>query len=213
MKKNWLENIFSYPELSKMGHHQTKKDLNIGLGWLYYAQIRISKPSKVVCIGSWRGFVPIILAQALKDNKKGKLIFIDPSMVDDFWRDKKKTKLWFEKFNLTNIEHHCVTTQTFIETKAYKKLNNVGLIFIDGYHTAKQAEFDFNAFKSKLTDNASIFFHDSVRKFITSIYGKDKAYTHDVYKFINKIKKWKKFQVIDFHEGSGVTLVKKVLEK
>ena len=75
-------------------------------------------------------------------------------------------------------------------------------------------EFDFNIFKSKLTENASIFFHDSVRKFISPIYGKNNEYTHDVYKFINKIKKWKKFQVIDFHEGSGVTLVKKIaLEK
>lgn len=213
MKKNWVTNIFNHPDLLKMGHNQSKKDLNLGLGWLYYAQARISRPKKIICIGSWRGFVPIILGQALKDNNnKGKLIFIDPSLADNFWNNKKQTLAWFKKFGLTNIEHQHMTTQDFIQTKTYKNLNNIGMLFIDGFHSAYQAEFDFDAFKDKLSANGAVFFHDSVRKFTSSIYGKDNLYTHDVYKFIKKIKKLKQYQCIDFFEGSGVTLVKKNID-
>lgn len=210
MKKDWIKKIFNYPELLRMGHGQNENDLNIGLGWLYYAEVRISKPKKIVCIGSWRGFVPIILAQALKDNKnKGKLIFIDPSLADNFWKDKQKTLLWFKKFGISNIEHHLKTTQEYVQTKHYQKLNNIGLVFIDGYHTAKQAEYDFKVFEKKLGLNPTIFFHDSIRPYISGIYGKEKKYEHDVYKFINKLKKIKQYQCLDFYEGSGVTLVKK----
>jgi predicted O-methyltransferase YrrM len=213
MKKNWLANIFKHSDLLKMGHDQSKKDLNIGLGWLYYAQVRISKPKRIICIGSWRGFVPIVLAQALMDNgNKGKLIFIDPSLADNFWSNKKNTYAWFKKFGLTNIEHHLMTTQEFVTTKLYKKLANIGVVFIDGFHSADQAEFDFNAFKNKLSSNGSVFFHDSVRKFTSAIYGKNNKYTHDVYKFIKKIKKLKQYQCIDFYEGSGVTLLKKNID-
>lgn len=193
-----------------MGHGQSKKDRNIGLGWLYYAQVRISKPKIIICIGSWRGFVPIILGHALKDNgMKGKLIFIDPSLVDDFWKNKKDTNKWFKKFGLTNIDHHLMTTQEFVGTKLYKTLDKIGIVFIDGYHSAYQAEYDFKAFKDKLSPNGSVFFHDSVRKFTSPIYGKRNVYTHDVYKFIKKIKQSRKYQCLDFYEGSGVTLLKK----
>lgn len=212
MNEDFIKKIFKHPELLAMGHEQNKKDLNIGLGWLYYAQVRISRPKKIICIGSWRGFVPIILARALKDNRNnGKLIFIDPSLVDNFWQNKRITKTWFKKFGLSNIEHHLMTTQAYVKTKRYQKLNDIGLVFIDGYHTSKQARYDFKAFEKKLCANPSIFFHDSVRPFKSGIYGKGKKYEHDVYKYIANIKNDKKYQCLDFYEGSGVTLVKKNL--
>lgn len=209
---DWINELFSHTELLEMGHEQTLMDKNLGLGWLYYSQVRIIKPKVCVCIGSWRGFVPIILARALKDNQNnGKLIFIDPSFADNFWTDPQKNNEWFSRFGLTNIKHHLMTTQEFVTSKAFKKLKDIGLLFIDGYHTAEQAMFDHEAFKSVLSIDASIFFHDSTRYFMSNIYGEEKTYRHTVVEYINTLKLNKNLQCIDFQYGSGVTLVRNAL--
>jgi hypothetical protein len=43
----------------------------------------------------------------------GKLIFIDPSLVDDFWSDDSVVKRYFEDWGLDNITHYKMTTQEF----------------------------------------------------------------------------------------------------
>ena len=82
---NLIEKLAENPELWEMGHNQNYETRDIGLGWLYYGLTKTTKPKQVVVIGSWRGFVPIIIGQALQENGIGKLIFIDPSYVDDHW--------------------------------------------------------------------------------------------------------------------------------
>lgn len=206
----WIDKVFKYPELLSMGHCQDAGNRNLGLGWLYYSQIRLLKPKNVVCIGSWRGFVPLILAKGLLDNaNNGKLHFIDPSLVDDFWVNKSKTLKWFENFGLNNVQHHLATTQDFIEMPAYKRIKKVQLLFIDGYHSAKQAKFDYEAFEDVLTPDSSVFFHDSIRDFTSGIYGREKIYNHSVYSYIVRLKKRADLQCMDFDFGSGVTLVRK----
>ena len=201
--------ILTYPDLLKMGHGQNAKDKNIGLGWLYYSQVRIIRPKIIVCIGSWRGFVPIVLAQGLKDNlNQGKLIFIDPSYADNFWIDPKKNIMWFKKFGLNNIQHYLMTTQEFVLSRDFKKLKKIGLLFIDGYHSAAQAKIDHESFLPFLSPYSTTFFHDSTKYFLSKIYGTKKKYQHTVIDYINQIKKNKKFQCIDFDYGSGVTMVR-----
>ena len=51
-----------------MGHNQRAEDLNLGLGWLYYGLARLIHPKSAVVIGSYRGFVPLLLGRALRDN-------------------------------------------------------------------------------------------------------------------------------------------------
>ena len=63
----------------RMGHCQTIEDLNLGMGWLYYGYTRLLRPQKIVVIGSWRGFTPLIFGKALADNgNNGVVHFIDP---------------------------------------------------------------------------------------------------------------------------------------
>ena len=101
MDTNWIERLFSEPDLQRMGHGQTAADLNLGLGWLYYAQARTLRPTRAVCIGSWRGFVPLLLAKALQDNGDGgRVTFIDPSLVDDFWTDPLRVRQWWARFGI-----------------------------------------------------------------------------------------------------------------
>jgi len=57
---------------------------------------RISRPQRVVVIGSFRGFVPLVLARAMRDNlEPGEVIFIDPSLADDFWKDPETVRSYF----------------------------------------------------------------------------------------------------------------------
>src|SRR4051794_4543329 len=85
--KDWIEKLFETPALAAMGHAQSVPDANLGLGWIYYGLARVIRPQTVVVIGSYRGFAPLVLGKALNDNLDGgKVVFIDPSMVDDFWK-------------------------------------------------------------------------------------------------------------------------------
>jgi hypothetical protein len=132
----WIGRLYAHPALLRMGHNQSAADLNLGLGWIYYGLGRLIQPTRAVVIGSYRGFVPLVIARALQDNARpGRVTFIDPSRVDDFWRDPARTQAWFASFGLDNVEHHLTTTQDFVGSAAYAAVNDVGLLFVDGYHT------------------------------------------------------------------------------
>lgn len=211
MNPEWINQIFSHPDLLVMGHGQRQEDKNLGLGWLYYALARLERPRTAVCIGSWRGFVPIMLGQALKDNNEGgKVVFIDPSFVDEQWRDPERTAAWFSGFGLNNIRHFCMTTQEFASSDAFRSINAVDLLFIDGFHSAEQARFDHLAFEKKLTPGATILFHDSIRKMTSNIYGNDQPYEHTVVDYMDELKTRSDMQLMDFPLASGVTLVKQI---
>src|SRR5437868_8053364 len=104
--KRWIEKLYEFPPLTKWGHLQTVEDANLGLGWIYYGLARVIRPKIVVVIGSYRGFVPLVLGKALADNRSdGRVIFIDPSLVDDFWKDPQSVRAHFADFDVPNVEH------------------------------------------------------------------------------------------------------------
>src|SRR5919106_2680852 len=72
-----IERIFS--EARPLGHHEDRGHLNLGFGFLYYALARTLRPRHVVVIGSGYGFSVACLALGLRDNRKGRLSFVDPS--------------------------------------------------------------------------------------------------------------------------------------
>lgn len=208
--QDWIALLYTEPKLLGMGHAQSEKDLNLGLGWLYYSLVRMQRSQRVVVIGSLRGFVPMIFAKALKDNQdSGQLTFIDPSLVDDFWKNPEQVKTYFERFGLDNIQHYLFTTQAFIQTDSYQALRDIDVLFIDGYHSHEQAKFDHLAFESKLSQDALVLFHDSTSTMNSGIYGNDKRYQHTVIDYINELKLQPNFQVFDFAYGTGVSLVKR----
>lgn len=203
MHTAWLTKIFQLEKLVESGHGQRHEDHNLGLGHLYYALVRIYRPKIIVVIGSWRGFVPIVMAQACYDNMENAwVIFIDPSMVDDFWKDPKAVEHHFAGFGLANIEHHCMTTQEFVKTDAYKNLDKIGMLFVDGMHTAEQAEFDHASFPQL---EGPALFHDSCSTIMSRIYGK--PYQHTVRKYIQKLSDNGDFNVLNVPLGMGVAVV------
>ncbi len=209
--QDWINSLFENPEMLTMGHSQRLDDLNLGLGWLYYGLVRVTRPKVIVVIGSWRGFSPLILAKGIQDNLEiGKVIFIDPSFVDDFWTNKENVQEHFNTYGINNIEHFLLTTQEFIKTETYLNLEKVDILFIDGYHSQEQAKFDYEAFEHLITSNSFIWFHDSIAPIVSDIYGEEKSYTYTVYQFIDELKQKKNLQVLDFDFDSGVTLVRKL---
>lgn len=207
--ESWIQHLYSDPEMIRMGHHQRTADNNLGMGWIYYGLARTIRPHTVVAIGSWRGFAPMVIAKGLQDNlEPGKVLFIDPSMADDFWKDEIRVQEHFQAHGLANITHYLMTTQEFTATPEYKDLKDIGLLFVDGFHDREHARFDFEAFRQKLAPHAYVVFHDSVRPFRTYMYGADKTYVHDVHLFVDELKADPGFQVLDFPFASGMTIVR-----
>jgi len=207
---DWICQVLAHPELCDMGHLQRPQDNNLGLGWLYYGMARTYRPRHVVCIGSWRGFVPMMFAKGMADNLEGgRVTFIDPSMVDDFWEDSAKVRAWFASFGLSNIDHHRMTTQDFVASGAFAGLEPVGLLFVDGMHTKEQACFDHRSFEPLLTEQAVVLFHDSITSRPSTIYGADRSYDYSVCNYMSELKQSGDYQVFDIPVTDGLTLVRR----
>jgi len=208
--REWIHALFANEDLLRMGHHQRAEDANLGLGWLYYALARVLRPSKVIVIGSFRGFVPLVFGKALADNSEGgEVWFIDPSLVDDFWKQPLAVQKFFGDLDVRNVRHFLMTTQEFVTSEQYRSLREVGIVFIDGYHSEEQSLFDYQAFEPKLSPEGFILFHDSVRVRTSHMYGPGRPYEHRVKDVIDRLKRHPDMQVVDFPFGDGVTFVRK----
>jgi hypothetical protein len=209
--KDWIERLLSSPDMLAMGHCQRGEDLNLGMGWIYYGLARLIRPRCAVVIGSWRGFAPLVLAKGLADNLEGGVVhFVEPSLVDDFWTDPARVDEHFRAHGVANVVHHEMTTQAFVESEAYAAVRDVGLLLVDGYHTAEQARFDYRSFESKLTPDAVILFHDSVAEKDSRMYGEDRRYRYSVCRFMDELKSDPALQVLDLPFAFGLTLVRSV---
>lgn len=206
--QDWIAALFRSPELLAMGHHQRQEDLNLGLGWVYYALARVLRPTCIVVIGSWRGFTPLVFARALRDNQgPGEVVFIDPSLVDDFWANAAAVARFFAGHGAPEVRHYCMTTQEFVQSEAYHSLGEVGLLFVDGYHSREQAKLDFESFEPLLAAQAITLFHDTARTRTSRMYGEDRVYEHRVKDYVEELRARPDLQVFDLPFDSGVTLV------
>lgn len=207
---HWITTLLADPTLCRMGHGQRAEDANLGLGWVYYGLVRAFRPRRAVVIGSWRGFVPLVLGKAMQDNLEGgEVIFIDPSRVDDFWCEPAGVTAHFARFGVANIRHHLLTTQQFADTPDYAVLDEVGLLFVDGLHTEAQARFDHEAFADKLAPGALVCFHDSVTVRRSRIYGEHAAYEHRVRDYMDALRQDSRYELFDLAAGEGLTLLRR----
>jgi hypothetical protein len=59
------------------GHNAHEKNGFPGFALIHYALVRNTKPKRILCIGSRRGFIPATLALACKENGAGHVDFVD----------------------------------------------------------------------------------------------------------------------------------------
>lgn len=209
---DWIRSLFEVPGMDGMGHGQNPDEADLGLGWIYYGLARAMRPQQVVVIGSYRGYVPAVIAKAMTDSGSGRLLFLDPSMVDDFWTDEEKTLDHFAKLEIRNIEHVRLTTQEFVATEKFRAIPKVDLLFVDGFHSAEQAKFDHEAFLPLMNYSSLALFHDSVRHRTSRIYGPDKPYEHTVCQYMDELRRQPQFEVLSFSQADGLTLVRRIGE-
>lgn len=205
----WIEQLFADPALRGMGHAQRVDDLNLGLGWIYYSLARVARPRRVVVIGSYRGFAPLVFARALADNAEGgRVTFIEPSLVDDFWREPARVSAHFAQHGIANVDHFNMTTQQFAQGAAWRELGQVGIVLVDGYHSEEQARFDHETFAPLLGADGYALFHDSVRERISRIYGEDRPYMHTVKRYIDALRGDPAWEVLTLPFGDGLCIVR-----
>ena len=205
----WIGRLFEDPAMLRMGHNQRADDRNLGLGWLYYALGRIVRPKRALVVGSWRGFVPLVLGRALGDNlDPGRVTFLDPSLVDGFWTDPAAVRAHFLRHGVANVTQVPMTTQDFVASGARDAHEPVGLLFIDGHHSFEQARFDYEALARLVEPRGFVLLHDSMLVRRSGIYGPGKEYETRVRDFVDLLKGDPGLQVLDVPFGSGVTLVR-----
>lgn len=211
---DWISRLYRDPALAGMGQAQRIDDLNLGLGWIYYGLARLLRPQRIAVIGSYRGFAPLVFARALADNAEdGRVVFVDPSRVDDFWTDPVRVSAHFAAHGVANIDHHCLTTEQFVGTEAWHGLGETGIVLVDGYHTEAQARLDHEAFAPKLAAGGCVLFHDSVRERVSRIYGAGQAYTHTVKRYMDALRADPAWQVLDLPFGDGLTIVRRAADR
>jgi predicted O-methyltransferase YrrM len=205
-----INRMLEAESLWKMGHGQDFALGDIGLGWTYYGLTRTLKPLTSLVIGSWRGFVPLILGQAIEDNDNGgRLVFIDPSLVDDHWRDNR-AKAYFRDFGVECIEHHLMTSQQALQDPKITNLD-IDLLFIDGLHTKEQCRLEFEGFFKQVTATGIALFHDSRSHILSTIYGKEHPYQHTVWSYLEELRQDQNLQLFDLPIAQGITLVQRRL--
>ncbi|MEO8362550.1 MAG: class I SAM-dependent methyltransferase [Vicinamibacteria bacterium] len=207
---DWIQTLFSDPDMLEMGHGQRSADGNLGAGFVYYGLARAMRPTRALVIGSWRGFVPLVLGKALLDNaESGEVLFIDPSLVDDFWTDAARVTEHFCRFGVTNVRHFPMTTQAFAASEEFASLKDIGLLFIDGLHTAEQVRYDYEAFLTKLTSGAVVIFHDSHVVRTSRIYGDDRPYEQRVKDLMDSLRQDPSLDLLDLPVGNGFTILRR----
>ena len=130
----------------------------------------------------------------------GEVIFINSSHLNEFWTNPRLVDIYFRRLGTPNVRHYRVTTPV------YAALGDIGLLMIDGLHTAEQARVDYLSFLDKLAENAIVLFHDSVRERVSLIYGEDRLYTHTVCRFMERQKETPGLELFTIPFADGVTL-------
>lgn len=199
-----------------LGHHAAEADLNLGFGFMYYSLVRVLRPKHVLVIGSGHGFSVICLALGLKDNRHGRLSFVDPSYSlakngpfktiggQDNWSDPEAVRIRFARFGLEDIVRHFkMTSDEFFSTYDTIKLPRIHLAFIDGNHSYKDVRADFLGVHRHCVKNTYVLLHD------TNIYVRELLKHSGVKRWLKQLLKHpQRFEVLNFPFDSGVALVR-----
>jgi hypothetical protein len=154
--------------------------------------------------------VPLLLGRAHADNLEGgEVWFIDPSLVDDQWKDEARVRAWFSERGVPGVRHFLATTQEFTRTETYRAMGEVGLLFVDGYHTAEQARFDHEAFAERMAPGSIACFHDSISTGTSGVYGPERAYHRTVRDYMLSLAADPRWQVLDLPFEFGLSLVRR----
>jgi len=156
------------PDGAAEREHNARPD-TAGFGSIHYSFITNLRPERVLAIGSRHGYVPSIIALALKANGSGTLDFVDANYGDtthgvdvafggvENWSGNPAEK--FSRLGLCDvISFHIQRSADFFAACASK----YGYIYLDGNHSYEGSHFDFEESLKVSTADALIVLHDVV---------------------------------------------------
>ncbi len=199
-----------------LGHNEDRETLNLGFGFIYYGLIRALRPKHVMVVGSGFGFSVVCLALGLRDNRRGRLTFVDPSFSifrdgpfrtiggQSQWEDPDKVREHFTRFGIEDIvTHHKLTSEEMFQCYDALALPPIDVAFIDGNHSYKNVSRDFTATVARARKNAYILLHD------TNIYLRELVRHAGVKRWLNELSALDdEFEVLDFPFASGLAVVR-----
>lgn len=154
------------PDGAAEREHNARPD-SAGFGLIHYALVTNLKPNKVLAIGSRHGFVPSMLALALKANGSGTIDFVDANYSDvrngeqiafggvENWHGDAAEK--FSCFGLRDVmTFHIQRSSEFFANCDAK----YQYIYLDGNHSYEGCRFDFEQSLGIADPDALIVLHD-----------------------------------------------------
>jgi predicted O-methyltransferase YrrM len=199
-----------------LGHNEDRATLNLGFGFVYYGLVRALRPQHVLVVGSGFGFSVVCLALGLRDNRRGRLTFVDPSFSilrhgpfhtvggQAHWSDPRKVRAHFARFGVEDIvTHYKLTSQELFRRYDELKLPTIDLAFIDGNHSYEDVSRDFLDVLMRSRRNGYILLHD------TNIYVRELVRHAGVKRWLKQLSHLKDdFEFVDFPFSSGVAVVR-----
>jgi predicted O-methyltransferase YrrM len=138
-----------------------------GFGLIHYSLVTNLRPERVLAIGSRHGYIPSILALALKANGSGEIDFVDANYSDaiqgvdvafggvENWSGHPAEK--FSCFGLRDVINiHIQPSSEFFARCQLK----YGYIYLDGDHSYDGSRYDFDQSLTLATPGALIVLHD-----------------------------------------------------
>ena len=199
-----------------LGHGEVPADLNLGFGFVYYGLVRALRPEHVVVIGSGYGFSVVCLALGLKDNRAGRLSFVDPSysLLANGPADHRRRELLAQSragakplrpLRRRGRRHPLQIHQRgFFGRYEEFRLPTIDMAFIDGNHSYAHVQGDVAATLQRSRKNAYLLLHD------TNIYIREFLRHAGVKRWLrSKANRHKAaFEYVDFPFASGVAVLR-----
>jgi predicted O-methyltransferase YrrM len=138
---------------------------SLGYGWVHYGLIRAMRPERVLAIGSRHGFIPACMAAALKDNRHGRMDFVDANYnVTTDGEQAAGGQGWWTTHSFGDLDGvtdmHLMRTDKFFPTCKHQ----YAYIHIDGGHTYDIAKYDFAESARRLAPDGVIAMHDAINQ-------------------------------------------------
>jgi predicted O-methyltransferase YrrM len=204
LNKNLVTDMLS--SLTPLGHHGCSveegiEQCDLGLGLIYYALTRVTKPQRVVIAGSLRGFSVVCIALGLEDNNLGQAEFIDAALVDDFWTHNQTVQRHFARFHVEHrVSINVMTTREYLAARG-RVAPFVDLLFIDADHTREGVRFDHEGLGTLVAPGGYVIFHDSYAAGIGCT-------EWEVADYLGSLQSL--YEILTFEVGQGLTILRKL---
>ena len=151
---------------------------NCGFGYIHYGLTRVYRPDKVMTIGSRVGLIPAYYSQAVHDNGKGVLIFVDPSFKgqrdkdawggEGNWDGPKKAERMLNRAGSTlpiakegepRLEHWKLLSSEALD-ELIKRDWWLDILYLDGDHSYKGLTYDITELGTRVRKGGLILMHD-----------------------------------------------------